>query len=180
MAAIALFSSPALGQQDVPAKALPVPTVEVSPQIQKVIAMPLRQGWNVLPKTGEEWKPIVEAAAAGVIKNFVPGLREQMKVKFESTTIEGVKAFIITPEKIAAGNETRVLIHMHGGCYVLSPGEAALPEGLMMAGFGGFKVISVDSRMPPTAYFPAALDDGMTVYKNLLTTACTKYIGLMY
>ena len=38
---------------------------------------------------------------------------------------------------------------MHGGCYVLSPGEAGLPEGLMMAGFGGFKVISVDYRMPP-------------------------------
>ena len=65
MAAIALFSSSALAQQDVPAKTLPVPTVEVSPEIQKVIAMPLRQGWNVLPKTGEEWKPIVEAAAAG-------------------------------------------------------------------------------------------------------------------
>src|SRR5882724_833982 len=179
MAAIALFSSPAFGQQDVPAKTLPVPSVEVSPEIQKVIAMPLRQGWNVLPKTGEEWKPIVEAAAAGVIKNFVPGLREQMKVKFESTTIDGVKAFIISPEKIAAGNENRVLIHMHGGCYVLSPGEAALPEGLMMAGFGGFRVISVDYRMPPAAYFPAALDDGMTVYKNALKTTGAKNIGFI-
>ena len=43
---------------------------------------------------------------------------------------------------------------MHGGCYVLSPGEAGLPEALMMAGFGGFKVIAVDYRMPPAAYFP--------------------------
>jgi monoterpene epsilon-lactone hydrolase len=177
--AVALFSSSALAQQDIPARTLPVPTVEVSAEIQKVIAMPLRQGWNVLPKTGEEWKPIVEAAAAGVIKNFVPRLREQMKVKFEPTTIDGVKAFIITPEKIAAGNEKRVLIHMHGGCYVLSPGEAGLPEGLMMAGFGGFKVISVDYRMPPTAYFPAALDDGMTVYKNLLKTTDAKNIGFI-
>ena len=39
----------------------------------------------------------------------------------------------------------------------------ALPEALFMAGFGGFKVISVDYRMPPEAYFPAALDDGMAV-----------------
>jgi len=68
---------------------------------------------------------------------------------------------------------------MHGGCYVLSPGEAALPEGLMMAGFGGFKVISVDYRMPPTAYFPAALDDGMTVYKNALKSIGAKNIGLI-
>jgi alpha/beta hydrolase fold len=29
----------------------------------------------------------------------------------------------------------------------------------MMAGFGGFRVISVDYRPTPEAYFPAALDD---------------------
>ena len=46
---------------------------------------------------------------------------------------------------------------MHGGCYVLSPGEAALPEAVLMSGMGGYKVISVDYRMPPEAYFPAAL-----------------------
>ena len=52
---------------------------------------------------------------------------------------------------------------MHGGCYVLNPREAGPARGDLMAGFGGFKVISVDYRMPPEAYFPAALDDGMTV-----------------
>ena len=69
-----------------------------------------------------------------MIKTFVPALKEQMKVKVEATTIDGVKAFVITPETIAPGNQNRTIIHMHGGCYVLSPGEAALPEGLMMAG----------------------------------------------
>jgi len=34
-----------------------------------------------------------------------------------------------------------------------------------MAGFGHIKVISVEYRMPPEAYFPAALDDGIAVYK---------------
>ena len=34
-----------------------------------------------------------------------------------------------------------------------------------MAGFGRFKVISVDYRMPPEAYFPAALDDAIAVWK---------------
>ena len=58
-----------------PARTLPVPTIDVSPEIQKVIALPLRKDWDLLPKTGEEWKPIVEAAAAGVIKNVIPGLR---------------------------------------------------------------------------------------------------------
>ncbi|HEU5296817.1 MAG TPA: alpha/beta hydrolase, partial [Burkholderiaceae bacterium] len=72
----------------------------------------------------------------------------------------------------------RVLIQMHGGCYVLNPGEAGLPEAVMMAGFGGFKVISVDYRMPPEAYFPAALDDGMTVYRNALKSTPAKNIAI--
>lgn len=37
-----------------------------------------------------------------------------------------------------------------------------------MAGFGGFRVISVDYRMPPTAYFPAALDDAVAVWRAAL------------
>ena len=57
---------------------------------------------------------------AGDIKNL-PGLRERMKVKVEKTTIDGVRAFIVTPDTIAPENRNRVLIHMHGGCYVLSP-----------------------------------------------------------
>jgi monoterpene epsilon-lactone hydrolase len=179
---LAMLSPSAFAQQpglSVPARTLPSPTVDVSPEVQKVIALPLRKDWDLLPKTGEEWRPIVAAAAAGVIKNVVPGLKELMKVKVEATTIDGVKAFIITPETLAPGNQNRAIIHMHGGCYVLSPGEAGLPEGLMTAGFGGFKVISVDYRMPPTAYFPAALDDGITVYRNLLKTMNPKNIGFI-
>ena len=48
-----------------------------------------------------------------------------------------------------------------------------------MAGFGGFKVIAVEYRMPPEAYFPAALDDGMTVYRSALKTLDAKNIGLI-
>jgi acetyl esterase/lipase len=131
----------------------------------------------VLPKTGEEWKPVAEAGAAGTIK-ALPGLMERMKVKVEKTTIDGVRAFIVTPETIAPANRNRVLIQMHGGCYVLNPGEAGLPEAVMMAGMGGFKVISVDYRMPPEAYFPAALDDGMTVYRNTLKSTPAKNVAI--
>jgi monoterpene epsilon-lactone hydrolase len=67
-----------------------------------------------------------------------------------------------------------VLIHVHGGCYCLSPGEAGTSEAILMAGIGHFKVISVDYRMPPEAYFPAALDDAMTVYKSVIKTTSPK------
>ena len=37
-----------------------------------------------------------------------------------------------------------------------------------MAGFGGYKVIAIDYRMPPDNPFPAAMDDAMAAYKELL------------
>jgi monoterpene epsilon-lactone hydrolase len=175
--AVNLLGPSAMAQGlDVPARNLPVPTT-VSPQIQKLIAAPRRTGWDVLPKTGEEWQPIAEAGAAATLK-ALPGLIERMKVKVEKTDIDGVRAFTVTPERLAPENRDRVLIHMHGGCYVLSPGEAGLPEAVMMAGMGGFKVISVDYRMPPEAYFPAALDDGMVVYQHLLKTTAANNIAI--
>jgi epsilon-lactone hydrolase len=160
----------------VPARAVPVPS-DVSPQMAKIIGLPLRTGWDVLPKTGEEWKPVADAGAAGTIKN-VPGMMERLHVKVEKTVIDGVRAFVVTPDEIPPDNRNRLLIHVHGGCYVLNPGEAALPEALFMAGFGHFKVIAVDYRMPPEAYFPAALDDGLTVYKNAIKTTDPKNVAI--
>jgi epsilon-lactone hydrolase len=161
---------------EVPAKTIPVPN-DVSPQLQKLIAAPLRTNWDVRPKTGEEWKPIAEAGAAALIKN-VPGMLERLKVKVEKTSIDGVRAYVVTPETIAPENRNRQLIHMHGGCYVLNPGEAGLPEAIFMAGFGHIKVISVEYRMPPEAYFPAALDDGITVWKAALKTTDARNMAI--
>ena len=49
----------------------------------------------------------------------------------------------------------------------------------MMAGFGHYEVIAVDYRMPPEAYFPAALDDAMTVYQAVLKKTNPKNIGVL-
>src|ERR1044072_280827 len=110
IAAITL-SLPALAQGlDVPAKTLPIPQGDVSPQVQKLIAAPLRNNWNLLPKTGEEWKPIADGGAEPPIKNL-PGLLERMAVKIEKSMIDGVRVFVVTPATIAPANQNRVLIH---------------------------------------------------------------------
>ncbi len=164
----AAFGQP-LPPRDVPARNVPVP-LTVSPQMQKIIAAPLRQNWDVLPKTGEEWRATANAGAAVAIA-ALPGIRERLHVKVEPATFDGVKAYIVTPDEIPSENRNRLLVHVHGGCYLLSPGEAATTEAVFMAGFGHFKVISVDYRMPPDTYFPAALDDAMTVWKAAVRMA---------
>ena len=165
-----------LPPRQVPARTAPVPAT-VSPQMQAIIAAPLRTAWDVLPQTGEAWRATAAAGAAATMK-LLPGMRERLHVKVEPAVIDGVKAFVVTPDEIPPENRARLLVHVHGGCYLLSPGEAATSEAVLMAGIGHFKVVSVDYRMPPDAYFPAALDDAMTVYKAMLKTTDPKRMAI--
>jgi acetyl esterase/lipase len=116
--------------------------------MQKIIGTPINPNWRVMPQTPDEWKAQVAKAAATVEKGL-PAMREALKVRIEAVTIDGVKAFMLTPEVVPPQNRNRLLIHVHGGCYVNGPGESGTGEATMMAGFGGFKVLSVDYRMPP-------------------------------
>jgi acetyl esterase/lipase len=172
----AAMAQTTLAPRVVPARTIPVPT-DVSPQLQAVIAKPLSPGWNTPPTTPEGWKQLSEKLAVPVAAQ-AEQMAQRLHVKIQPATIDGVKVYRLTPEHIPARNAKRVLIHVHGGCYVLSGGEAALPEALLMAGMSHIRVISVDYRMPPTAYFPAALDDAMTVYKAELKTTNPNDIGV--
>jgi acetyl esterase/lipase len=185
LSALALLAAHAMGAgaqsapagREVPARMLPVPTT-VSPQMQKIIGTPINPNWNVYPQTPDEWRAQVAKAAATVEKNL-PAMRDALKVKIEPMTIDGVKAFMLTPVEIPPQNRNRLLIHLHGGCYVSFPGESGTSEATMMAGFGGFKVLSVDYRMPPDHPFPAALDDAITIWKAAQKMAPAKNIGII-
>jgi acetyl esterase/lipase len=159
-----------------PAKSLPVPT-DVSPEMQKIIAAPRNSTWNVLWKTGEEWRAAANAQAANTVQGL-PAMRERLHVTVKPATMDGVRVYIVTPDVIPPEHRDKLLIHVHGGCYVLFPGESGTSEAIMMAGLGHFKVISVDYRMPPEGYFPAALDDAMTVYKAALKTSTPKNMAV--
>ena len=162
--------------REVPARTIPVPDT-VSPQMQAVIARPLNSRLSVVPKTPEEWKAVVEREALSVVATL-PKIRATLGVTVQPITIAGVKAYGVTPNSIAPRNRDRVLLHLHGGIRVFNPGEAGTREAILMAGFGGFKVISVDYRMPPDFPYPAALDDAVAVYRELLKTSEAKNIGI--
>ena len=165
----AAAANAARGSRNAPAKSMPVPTDEVSPQMQALIGNPFPPHMNADPKSAAEWKTLIDQRAALSIA-ALPAMREKMGVTVEPGTIAGVKVFIVTPKNMPAANLNRVLVHVHGGGYVFGPGEAATPEAILLAGFGGFKVISVDYRMPPEAAYPAAMDDAMAVWKEVVKT----------
>jgi monoterpene epsilon-lactone hydrolase len=158
--------------RQVPARSVPVPTT-VSPEMQALIGAPPSPNWNVAPKSIDEWRTL-SAPSAG----RGAALRERLRVKTESLTVNGVNAFMVTPEVIAPDNRNRLLVHVHGGCYVLSGGEAGTTEAIYMAAFGHFKVLSIDYRRPPESYYPAALDDVVAVWKGALKMAAAKNMAV--
>ena len=157
------------GPRQAPARTIPVPSEGVSPQGQTVVGSPYVPYWNTDPKDAAEWRAFVADAAKPTLA-ALPALRERLGVTVEPTIIAGVKAFVVQPKVVPAANRDRVLLHLHGGGYVLSPGEAGTREAILMAAYGGYRIISVDYRMPPDAPYPAAMDDAMAVYRELVHT----------
>ena len=96
----AFAQTTSLTPRDVPARSLPVPTT-VSPEIQQLIAAPLRQNWNTPPTTPEGWKALAAVGLAAA-QPSVAAMRERLRVKVEPGTIDGVKVFTVTPEVIAS------------------------------------------------------------------------------
>jgi epsilon-lactone hydrolase len=164
------------GAREVPAKVIPVPDT-VSPQMQKLISAPPRPTWNVIPKTIDEWKAEVNAGATARVARLKP-MAEALRVKVDPITIDGAKAFEVKPEEIAPDNKDRLLVHLHGGCFVSFPGESGTGEAILMAGLGRFKVISVDYRMAPDHPHPAALDDVIAVWRAVSTTTAPKNMAI--
>ncbi|MBT4045349.1 MAG: alpha/beta hydrolase fold domain-containing protein [Rhodospirillaceae bacterium] len=164
------------GSHDVPARIIPVPET-VSPQMQAIIGRPFDPAHIRVPETTEKWKARVKVEADKTAA-ALPLLCKRLGVTVEPTSINGVEAFTVTPDVIPSANRDRLLMHLHGGTRVRYPGLSGTREAVLMAGFAGFKVISVDYRMPPDFPFPAALDDAVTAYREILKRAAPENIGV--
>jgi epsilon-lactone hydrolase len=102
--------------------------------------------------------------------------RKLYPVNVEEATVAGVRADIITPLSMPAENKTRVLINLHGGGFNSDSGS--LIEGVPIANLTKIKVVSVYYRLAPENPFPAAVDDVVAVYKELLKTYKPNSIGI--
>lgn len=159
----------------IPERMLPVPNT-ASHQLQSLIAAGDFSWWNIHPGNEKQWKILVDQIASQSMAG-VKEARKKMNVTSHKKGLGGVPVFHIAPSAIAPENRNRVLLHLHGGGYVLNPGEAGTHEAVLMAGYGNISVISVDYRMAPEHPYPAALDDALSVYKELLKTHAPEKIG---
>jgi acetyl esterase/lipase len=102
--------------------------------------------------------------------------RKLYPVNVEEATTAGVRTDIITPMTMPAENKSRVLINLHGGGFNSDSGS--LIEGVPISSLAKMKVVSVYYRLAPENPFPAAVDDVVAVYKELLKTYKPHSIGV--
>jgi monoterpene epsilon-lactone hydrolase len=152
------------------ARVVPMPST-VSPEAQKYLdglnhrTSTAQESLENRRKRTDEWRAKQSAEA----KRLFP-------VKVEETNTAGVRTDIITPLDMPAANRDRVLINLHGGGFNSDSGS--LIEGVPIANLAKIKVVSVYYRLAPENPFPAAVDDVVAVYKELLKTYKPKKIGI--
>ncbi|WP_431015336.1 alpha/beta hydrolase fold domain-containing protein [Bradyrhizobium pachyrhizi] len=167
--AASIYSGTANAQDRLaPARPLPTPA-DISRPLQALVEKEPPAGYNQWPNTPQGWAERQRASETSGTKTAI-AMAERLHVTVTPAVMGGVKVFDVMPSNLAPANRDRLLLQVHAGCYALGGGEAAAVEAILMAGFANYHVIAIDYRMPPAAYFPAALDDVVAVWKEAIKT----------
>ncbi len=97
-------------------------------------------------------------------------------VHMAEASIAGMPTRIFTSNDTPARHSDRVLINVHGGGFNSDSGS--LTESIPIANLTHTKVVSVLYRLAPEHPFPAAVNDTIAVYKELLKTYRPQHIAL--
>jgi acetyl esterase/lipase len=73
---------------------------------------------------------------------------------------------------------SRVVLHFHGGVYVLGSARAAAGLAAALGRHAGVRTTAVDYRLAPEHPYPAAIDDALAVYRALLDQTPGSQIAL--
>jgi epsilon-lactone hydrolase len=149
----------------VPAYDLPAPST-VSPEFQDKIAKALPSIPPAsMPTTNAGWDAFFNPDPAKTHSN-ISKLLTKFKLVLREKSVAGVHCYVITPSNPRAG-EKRLLMNLHGGAYTGGAGEGGVLEAVLVAGATRIETVAVDYRMPPSYPFPAAIDDAITVWREI-------------
>lgn len=150
-------------------RVIPVPP-DLSPEAKKSLARPASDA--VRPETLQQRRTGTDRwqeGAGEVSRGIYP-------VNLAKDTIADVPVRVVTPLSTPESNRDLVLINLHGGGFDSDSGS--LTESIPIANLSKIKVIAVLYRLAPEHPFPAALDDAVAVYKELLKTHRPEQIGV--
>jgi len=148
-------------------RVIPVPTT-ISPEAQATLRRPAGAENQTLAErrtSTDAW----QTHAGEVSLKAYP-------VKIESLTIAGVPVRNVLPLDETSQHPDRVLINVHGGGFNSDSGS--FTESIPIANLTHTRVVSVLYRLAPEHPFPAAVDDTIAVYRDLLKTYKPSHIAL--
>jgi len=152
-------------------------------RMQRVIPLPQglspeAKAWLSRPMTTDtNGSQTIEQRRAGLDISQARHRDELLKM-FPVTVSDGTVADVPVREVVPTTfkHKDRVLICLHGGGFNADSGSYS--ESIPIAGLTGVRVVSVLYRMAPEHPFPAAVDDVIAVYKELLKTYKPSNIGI--
>ena len=103
-------------------------------------------------------------------------LDKMFAVTVKDASVAGVPVLDVRPKETAASHTDRVLICLHGGGFNADSGSYS--ESMPIAALAKTRVVSVLYRLAPEHPFPAAVDDAVAVYRELLKTYKPQRIGV--
>ena len=161
-------ATPTLTPRTAAARILPVPKT-ASPELQRSISLLAQVPIEALQRTPQnerQWRGMIAASTALGVERL-EGLLARFPASVTTREMGGVTVREVIPSTLDPANDSRVLLHFHGGAYIIYGGPSSASEAVVGAHFARTRVISVDYRMPPDHPYPAAVDDAVAVWRAL-------------
>jgi monoterpene epsilon-lactone hydrolase len=102
----------------------------------------------------------------------------QEDITITEDNIAGVRVSRVTPPEIASEHADHLFVHVHGGGFIVGAGLAGMAEAVRIAAFLRLPVLSIDYRMAPDHPAPAAMDDVIAVWRELIKERPAKKTAL--
>lgn len=147
----------------------------ISPEARDYLS---RNPWGEAPMPAE---PVPMWYTREYVQAAFQALNQQAESLFPVASVNeeeigGVPCFHVRPNQVPEECRDRILINLHAGGFVL--GSGSLVEAIPVAHLSQVPVIAVDYRLAPEHPYPAAVDDVIAVYKELLKTHSAEKIGI--
>jgi epsilon-lactone hydrolase len=129
----------------------------------------------------KQQREALDAMLRSALGSEMPSSLEEVRAGFAASMTRPVPQGVVTRSSVLGGRPAleleptgfsgqRRLLYLHGGCFVL--GSAEVHRGLAgeLAVRAGLRVTSLDYRLAPEHPFPAAIDDVLAAYRELLAS----------
>jgi epsilon-lactone hydrolase len=164
------------GSLHLPPRVIPIPS-SISTQARQALAAPPIAAGESWPATQDKatWHAFVAERNDRISQLYarLPPFAGEIR----ANRVGSATVFELSPAE--TNRPDRTILYLHGGAYVTGGGDLAAKAAESLAIASHTIVHSVDYRMPPDHVFPAALDDVIAAYREMLNRYAAARIVVM-